>query len=123
MKVMRYIYIIILMIIIYVPKVEAAQGCCSWHGGVDYCGNNGYYICKDGSQSPSCACTIYNLDDNSANNYEYVSDEDNAVINNLKNKIEQLENEKTLLQNQKENYKTLFWLISIIFLIYFYTKK
>lgn len=30
------------------------SGCCSWHGGIAYCGSNGYYICNDGTQSPSC---------------------------------------------------------------------
>lgn len=36
---------------------SAKSGCCSWHGGVNYCGTNGYYICNDGSQSPSCTCS------------------------------------------------------------------
>lgn len=35
---------------------EAQRGCCSWHGGVSHCGSSGYYICNDGSQSPSCRC-------------------------------------------------------------------
>lgn len=32
------------------------SGCCSHHGGVAYCGKSGYYICNDGTQSPSCRC-------------------------------------------------------------------
>ena len=32
------------------------SGCCSQHGGVAYCGNNGYFVCADGKQSPSCRC-------------------------------------------------------------------
>ena len=35
---------------------DAQRGCCSWHGGVSHCGPNGYYICNDGTQSPSCRC-------------------------------------------------------------------
>lgn len=32
------------------------SGCCSHHGGVAYCGKSGYFICNDGTQSPSCKC-------------------------------------------------------------------
>ncbi len=32
------------------------NGCCSSHGGIAYCGNSGYYVCKDGTRSPSCRC-------------------------------------------------------------------
>ena len=32
------------------------SGCCSHHGGVAYCGKSGYFICNDGTQSPSCTC-------------------------------------------------------------------
>lgn len=34
------------------------QGCCSWHGGVNYgvCAPNGNIMCNDGQPSPSCAC-------------------------------------------------------------------
>ena len=36
--------------------IDTRSGCCSHHGGVAYCGKSGYYICNDGSQSPSCTC-------------------------------------------------------------------
>ena len=39
-----------------IPQTVERRGCCSHHGGVAYCGKNGYYICGDGSQSPSCRC-------------------------------------------------------------------
>jgi len=32
------------------------SGCCSRHGGVSYCGKNGYYVCVDGAVSPTCRC-------------------------------------------------------------------
>ena len=36
---------------------EAASGCCSQHGGVDSCDvRTGYYLYKDGTDSPSCTC-------------------------------------------------------------------
>lgn len=36
---------------------EAKSGCCSSHGGVNYCGSNGKYICNDGTASPTCGCS------------------------------------------------------------------
>lgn len=39
-----------------IPQTVERSGCCSHHGGVAYCGKSGYYICRDGSQSPSCRC-------------------------------------------------------------------
>ena len=32
------------------------SGCCSRHGGVSYCGKNGYFVCADGTKSPTCRC-------------------------------------------------------------------
>lgn len=40
-------------------SAEAKSGCCSWHGGVDYCSSAGYYMCNDGSLSPTCTCGGY----------------------------------------------------------------
>lgn len=38
------------------PQTVERSGCCSHHGGVAYCGKSGYFICNDGTQSPSCTC-------------------------------------------------------------------
>ena len=38
------------------PQTVERSGCCSHHGGVTYCGKSGYFICNDGTQSPSCTC-------------------------------------------------------------------
>lgn len=38
------------------PQTVEHSGCCSHHGGVAYCGKSGYFICNDGTQSPSCTC-------------------------------------------------------------------
>lgn len=38
-------------------QIEAERrGCCSWHGGVSYCGYGGKIVCRDGTYSPSCRC-------------------------------------------------------------------
>ena len=35
---------------------DGKRGCCSWHGGVAYCGSDGYWVCNDGTRSPTCRC-------------------------------------------------------------------
>lgn len=41
-----------------VKSVDAARGCCSWHGGQSYCDTSvGRWVCVDGTYSPSCGCT------------------------------------------------------------------
>ncbi|WP_029909978.1 hypothetical protein [Pelobacter seleniigenes] len=37
-------------------QVDEKRGCCSHHGGVAYCGSSGYWICNDGTRSPTCRC-------------------------------------------------------------------
>lgn len=44
------------IVLFFVPIASAQQGCCSWHGGISSCGTSGYYMCRDGSQSPTCRC-------------------------------------------------------------------
>lgn len=37
--------------------VFAQQGCCSWHGGVNYCDASAQtLVCNDGTYSPTCGC-------------------------------------------------------------------
>ena len=39
------------------PAAEAGRGCCSWHGGQNYCDTStGRWVCNDGTYSPSCTC-------------------------------------------------------------------
>lgn len=40
-----------------IPESTQKQGCCSHHGVVAYCGQSGYFICNDGTQSPTCTCS------------------------------------------------------------------
>ncbi|MCI9585028.1 MAG: hypothetical protein HFH45_00080 [Bacilli bacterium] len=50
--------VVFVCLVLFTPLVVNAQrGCCSSHGGVDYCGSGGKYICKDGTTSPSCTCS------------------------------------------------------------------
>jgi len=60
---MKYITSILLSLplalLFVITTAEAKSGCCSWHGGVDYCSYSGYYMCNDGTESPSCTCGGY----------------------------------------------------------------
>lgn len=47
----------LILLLFFVFPVNAQQGCCSWHGGVDYCDTSvGRYVCNDGTYSPTCDC-------------------------------------------------------------------
>lgn len=38
-------------------QLYAKSGCCSWHGGVNYCDTSvGRQVCNDGTYSPTCGC-------------------------------------------------------------------
>ena len=70
------IVIIILIFCVFPIRIFAQKGCCSWHGGVAGCSENGRQICKDGTLSPSCTCisnitykNISGCTDSSAKNY------------------------------------------------------
>lgn len=62
-------------------SVLAQRGCCSWHGGVVGCGENGKQLCADGTYSPSCTCTpppVYGCTDPNAINYNPKANTDNG---------------------------------------------
>lgn len=49
----------LLLVFFLHSSVSAQQGCCSWHGGIDYCDSSaGRYVCNDGTYSPSCGCYV-----------------------------------------------------------------
>lgn len=53
-----YITILFLLVLFLPPSIRAQQGCCSYHGGINYCDSSvGRYVCNDGTYSPSCGCT------------------------------------------------------------------
>lgn len=48
---------LLFLLLLFPVVVFARSGCCSWHGGVDYCDTSvGRYVCNDGTYSPSCGC-------------------------------------------------------------------
>lgn len=128
---MKQILSILIISVFFIPiNINAARGCCSWHGGVDYCGDGGYYICNDGTQSPSCTCQSsksydYILTDTSCDCSEYKSEietkeeeiiENEEEISNLKKQIESTE-------ANLSDYQLLFWITLITFIIYFIYKN
>jgi hypothetical protein len=50
---------IALIIVLFCLNAEARRGCCSHHGGVNYCDRSqGMLVCRDGSYSPTCGCAM-----------------------------------------------------------------
>jgi len=42
-----------------IKRADAGQGCCSWHGGQNYCDYDvGRWVCNDNTYSPSCGCPV-----------------------------------------------------------------
>lgn len=99
--------IILFIAILLLPSSVsfAKQGCCSYHGGVAYCGSSGYYICNDGTRSPSCTCgggdEIELVDGPYGGNCECTISESNYYA--LKKENEELKKEKEQLQKEKQN--------------------
>jgi len=55
---MKKLLICFSLLLLPITASFAAAGCCSHHGGVVGCNNaTGHAQCKDGSNSPTCACT------------------------------------------------------------------
>lgn len=47
----------LLLVAVFSPIYTlAGQGCCSRHGGQDYCSDSGRWVCQDGTYSPTCTC-------------------------------------------------------------------
>ena len=73
----------LLTIVVNPISVSAQRGCCSRHGGVAGCNEEGRTICKDGTLSPSCTCTpkvkvVYGCTDKEAKNYNSKATKDNG---------------------------------------------
>lgn len=103
---------------------KLSQGCCSWHGGISYCGNNGYYICNDGTQSPSCRCSNEDskkIIDNYQNDYSISSNE--CFYDSYETTIEELQEENQELKNTNNNLAFILALIIIIIIVAYIYKK
>ena len=56
-RVLPILAAVVVVFLMAAPFAEAGRGCCSWHGGQDYCdASTGRWVCNDGSYSPSCMC-------------------------------------------------------------------
>ena len=82
-KITKCKIIFLIIILIYPIAVNAKRGCCSHHGGVAGCSQNGRQVCRDGTLSPSCTCTptvtyTYGCTDSSAKNYNPKANKDNG---------------------------------------------
>ena len=65
---MRVLVFFCVLILLFPLNVLAANnGCCSWHGGIDYCASNGRFMCNDGTYSPTCTCAYSGSDSSNQN--------------------------------------------------------
>lgn len=79
----KFVLMFIIVLLVLPIKVSAQRGCCSHHGGVAGCSQNGRQVCNDGTLSPSCTCTptvtyVYGCTDSSAKNYNSKANKDNG---------------------------------------------
>lgn len=88
-RITKYIFLIISLLFIDMSITHASRGCCSHHGGQDYCDTAvGKWVCKDGTYSPTCACKNLknnNSNSNNTNNVNkntYVSNDNNLYSDN-----------------------------------------
>lgn len=112
-KKIRYAVFIISLLLMPVTTY-ASKGCCSHHGGISHCGTNNYYICEDGTQSPTCVCEEIELTDTSNNS-------DNTC--DCETETSDLNYKITSLENQLSNYKVLFWGTIILIVINYIVKN
>ena len=109
--------IILFIAILLLPSSVslAKQGCCSYHGGVAYCGSSGYYICNDGTRSPSCTC--------SSGYSEIISEGCPTNCSSFAEEIQKLEEENERLIKEKnklqEDNTTYQWFVIILGIIAF----
>ncbi len=125
------LFSIVTVFTINTSKTYAQRGCCSWHGGQSYCGTNGKWICKDGTESPSCSCKTDNDDKTSSNDSDIIynavtgqfeTNQDNVIEHLKEEKQELIENNKKL-QNDKEILLTLLMILGFTFILYIISKK
>lgn len=74
-------FVLLFLVLFFIPTVNAQRGCCSHHGGVAGCSSGGRQICRDGSYSPTCTCTpsyVYGCTDKNAKNYNSSATKDDG---------------------------------------------
>lgn len=150
---MKKVLLLFVILPILMPSfVNAKKGCCSHHGGIDHCGLDGYYICEDSTESPSCTCTpkIITYDEyvkkreSSSNNVKVIDSQDLQeqveksctcaklnICTSEKDKLsvkldtqkKQFEEQLRKSENRKDLYCILMWIIGISFIAYVICKK
>jgi len=108
---MKKIIVFVLALLIYVSSVSA-NGCCSWHGGISYCSSDGYYICNDGTKSPTCHCSTKN---------DKISEDNECNV--ISSKVQKYQDQIENLKNELSVYTFLFWTTLIVLIIYVYYKN
>lgn len=79
----KKIVLVLICVMLFSPlKIDASRWCCFYHGGVSGCSSLGRQICKDGTLSPTCTCTVavtyvYGCTDKTAKNYDANANEEN----------------------------------------------
>lgn len=143
MKIYLSLLIAIFSAIFFISSAIAGSGCCSWHGGQSFCGASGYWICGDGTESPSCTCDYYpptleqyvqthNLEYDRQQNFDNLMslakkyrDEASTCKDEKQTLGNSLSNAYTNLNEQKSTtfYIFLFAVCSVIVNIYYFNKK
>lgn len=130
--------VFLFIIFIFLEKVDARSGCCSWHGGVCGCSPGGSQECCDGTLSPSCTCTPiatqnntnYNALDSLGYKTDYcgagehftsssaaeesLNDYQDKIEEPLNYEIQELKEEANILNNK---YKIAFFVSILLFII------
>lgn len=83
----RKVYCLLMIVLLLIPiTIYAGRGCCSNHGGQNYCDTNtGRWVCGDGTYSPSCTCYNENKSTTSKNNSSSNSYSKNSTTSNTFN--------------------------------------
>lgn len=99
-KILIICLIIIITLSFNISKTYAGRGCCSWHGGQDYCDTStGRWVCNDGTYSPSCRCSSEELIDGSFNDNSVIVDDNNFANLETTETIEATEQKNDVLTN------------------------
>lgn len=112
-----YIIIFTFLITLLPISIYAGRGCCSWHGGQDYCDNTvGKWVCKDGTYSPTCTCST---NSSAIEHDNSIIEQDNSVIEYSKSPSYNSVNEEETRYSEDNFIPTII----IMFLSYYISNK
>lgn len=119
---MKKIMFLFLLYFVCCNTIYAKQGCCSHHGGINYCDSSGYYICNDGTKSPTCKCNnsqnelnltleeCLTFQNDCQENYEMLS----LHYEEIKGKNKELLEKNKLLEEKVNTYSTYIDVLIIL---------